>query len=423
MSEIVLINPPLWEDTGLIIRMNPPLGILYLATILRKNYNVKVIDMETTGHSWYNVKERLKQENPKYVFITATSLSFPSMVKTAQICKSIEGELGHHIHTIIGGAHVSAIPEISLQNSGADCAIVGEGELVAEEALTHKGILIGKTLEDLDSVFPSWDLLEPRIGTTYTGNDPVFNRPEAVMLWSRGCPHRCTFCANTIFQHRNIKFRSPKNICDEIQLLRDSYGIRGLFVYDDELVGCNMKQTEWLIEVCDEIIKRGLNDITYKCQGRCNPNFVTTELLSKMKQAGFQAVMWGIESGSQRVLDAVKKDNTISNIEETIKRCYNNGIRAWAFLMIGNVSDIYCETETDAQLTVELVRRLKPYISYRQCTIATPYVGSELFTIATKNNWIADYDYKHWSAHSSTISYPHFPRNRMDYWVNQILNV
>lgn len=434
MSEILLINPPLLEDTGLDIRMNPPLGILYIAGVLRKaGYDCKAIDMNAENHLWYNVRERLTIENPKHVLVTATSLSYPSLVKTVKICKDIEKLVGHKIHTVIGGAHCSSTPELSLKESGADCCVVGEGELVIEDVVKNDitGIIKGNVINNLDNYEVAWDLLEPRIGTLpqdnngvgYTGNEPILALPEADMLWSRGCPSSCVFCANSIFKRPQIRFRSKENICNELELLRNKYGIRGIFEYSDELVGMNLRQSKWLEEVCDEIIKRGLNDITYKCQGRCNSKVITPKLLNTMKDAGFQAIMWGIESGSQKVLDAVKKDTTIDNIEKTIKMSYDAGIKVWAFLMVGNVSNTYCETEEDAQMTFDLVKRNKKYISFRHCTVATPYVGSELWNIANKNNWIVDKDYGHWNAHKPPLDCPDFPRDRIEYWVNQILNI
>ena len=157
-------------------------------------------------------------------------------------------------------------------------------------------------------------------------------------------------------------------------------------IYDDETVGMSDFQNNWVMQVCDEIISRGLNGISYKCQGRCSP-YVKLEVFKKMKEAGFNRIMFGVESGSQKVLDAIKKDITLEGIVEAFRLTRLAGIKSLAFVMVGNLS----ETQEDVEQTKLLLRKIKP--DYVQVNVATPLPSSELWDIAIAKNWISVNDF------------------------------
>jgi len=402
--KVLLINPPSWIHSKVHMDMNPNLGLLYLAAVLEKaGYEVKVIDAECLRYTWKALRRKLEDEMPDIVGITCTTFSYMSLKETVKIAR----EILPHSKIFIGGPHVTAlVGESLLENRAADIAIIGEGEqtllelikLIEENGPINRvnGIVFRSgdeivftsrrlPIKDLDSIpFPARHLLQPNI-TMYRGNEPLVSKPETVMIWSRGCPHRCLFCSNPVFGRQQTRYRSPKNIVDEIEMLHDKYNIKSIFVYDDELVGMSEYQNGWLMQVCDEIISRGLNDIIYKCQGRCS-QYVKFEVLKKMRKAGFLCVMWGVESGSQKVLNAIKKDITTKNIVETFKLAKLSEIRNLAFIMAGNV----LETREDVRKTISLLKRIEP--DYVQVTATTPLPGSELWNIAVSKNWIKSND-------------------------------
>ena len=403
--KVLLINPPSWIHSKVRMDMNPNLGLLYLAAVLEKaGYEVKVVDAECLRYTWKALRRKLKNEMPDIVGITCTTFSYMPLKETVKIAR----EILPYSKIFIGGPHVTAlVRESLLENPAADIAVMGEGEQTLVElikAIEENGpinrvngiafrsgdeILFTPRrtpIKDLDAIpFPARHLLEPNM-TLYRGNEPLFSKPETVMIWSRGCPHRCLFCSNPVFGHQQTRYRSPKNIVDEVEMLHDKYNIRSIFVYDDELVGMSQFQNGWLTQVCDEIISRGLDDIIYKCQGRCSQH-IKFEVLKKMRKAGFFCIMWGVESGSQKVLNAIRKDITTENIVETFELAKRSGIRNMAFIIVGNVS----ETREDVKKTVSLLKRIGP--DYVQVTAATPLPGSELWNIAVSKNWIKSNDF------------------------------
>ena len=409
--KILLVNPPMWQFIGGRLNFNPNLGLLYIASILRENHEVKIVDFEALGYTLQQSLVYIKSFNPDVVGITGTTYAFPSMQWIGRRVKPLG------IKVMVGGPHATAKPEETLRRTHADLLIKYEAEEVIEESLDKTGIIEGKRTDVKKLPLPAWDLLEPPIySKNYVGNAPRYTQPESIIMWSRGCPHRCKFCANPVFRHQPTRFRKPESIIDELKIMHEKYRINSFFVYDDELIGQSPKQNKWLIEVCQEIIDSGLK-IEMKCQGRCSP-FVTPELIKIMKEAGFKAVMLGCESGSQKVLNAIQKGTTPEWIEQTVKIIHDEGIDVWGFWMVQNLE----ETPEEARKTEELIKKVKSYMKFRQVTIATPWPGSDLYEIATKNNWIFDTNLSHWIASQPVMNTPWMSANEAVYWRNRLLN-
>jgi radical SAM superfamily enzyme YgiQ (UPF0313 family) len=320
---------------------------------------------------------------------------------------------------MIGGPEVTSYPERALASTAADCAVIGEAEEVIEkivdDLLANKtpGIVCGESPRVLDAIpLPAIDLLEPNL-TVYRGNMPRHRSPESMMLWSRGCPFNCFFCSDSVYGRKKPRYRSPHNIVAEIKRL-DGLGIKEIFVYDDDLVGVTKEHTQWLESVCNLIISERLNDIIYKCQGRCSNN-VTLDTLKLMKKAGFKCIMWGCESGSERVLRNIRKGTTVKQIVSTIKLCKDANIEAWMFLMIGN----YTETTTDAEETVNMVKLCKP--DHVQVTYATPY-PSDFETFCIENDLITEPDRTKWDTNMPVIKPDSMTVDDMIEYRNKIAN-
>jgi radical SAM superfamily enzyme YgiQ (UPF0313 family) len=391
--KVLLINPPHWKLTGIHNNQNPGLGLLYLASQLQ-NHDVRIVDAEATRMELSHLHRYVKAYDPNAVLVTSTTLSFQGMVKTCKLIRNMKPDT----QIVVGGPHVTTMPHKSLALTGANCAVVGEGETIIEKALTSSGVLTGSPFLDLDVHLPR-DKHDPPIPSEfYVGNDPVYELPETTVMWERGCPHECVFCSTRAVHGRVMRRRSIPSIIAELKELK-ALGIRSIFVYDDELVGVNKEQYAWLMELCDTIIREGLSDLIFKSQGRCNGELVTDELLTKMKQAGFKALMMGCESGSQKVLDAIKKHLTIEDIETTIPRIKKAGIETFTYWMIGNRE----ETSEDARLTLELIKRLRPNIDHKHVTILNPLPGAPIYQEALENGWILSHNFNFWSQHGHVI--------------------
>ena len=409
---ILLANPPMWQFIGGRLNFNPNLGLMYLASILRNEHEVQIYDFEALGWTLEQSLNFIKSFKPDVLGITGTTYAFPAVQWISRKSK----ELG--IKVVVGGPHATAMPERTLEKTKCDLVIKYEAEEIVLDCLGETGVIGGKKTDVKKLPFPAWDLMHPSINSEkFVGNAPRYKQPESVVMWSRGCPHRCKFCSNPVFRHQPTRFRDPDNIVEELTILHEKYGINSFFVYDDELIGQSPRQNKWLIEVCQKIIKSGLK-IEMKCQGRCSP-FVTDEVISAMKQAGFKAVMLGCESGSQVVLDAIQKATKPEWIEQTVKTIYNNGLDVWGFWMVQNLK----ETPEEARKTEELIKKLKPYMKFKQVTIATPWPGSELYEIATKNNWIFDTNLSHWIASVPVMNTPWMSAKEAIYWRNRLLEV
>jgi len=202
-------------------------------------------------------------------------------------------------------------------------------------------------------------------------------------MWSRGCPHECVMCANPVFGGRKTRYRSPENVRHDMQSLQ-SLGARSAFVYDDQLVNGNERQGEWLRGVCEEVAPLGM---TWKCQGRCSEK-LELETLKSMARAGCRAIMWGVESFSDVVLENLCKDTTEADIWHSLSTAKEAGIGNWAFLMVGN----YGESMAELAYTEKQLARAqrKGLVQWRQVTVCTPSPGSKLWNIAKAEGWLVE---------------------------------
>lgn len=413
--KVLLVNPP---TTNVHVPENTPLGLLYLAAAVRDVANPWVIDFDAMKLPGDGLYHRLLEEKPDVLGISCTTYSYKALQKIARFTR--ENLSGTKI--IIGGPHVTAYPQQALNDVQPDYLVTREGELAfrdlilglkGEKELPPAGSIVeGIPLDPMEQFgMPARDLLEPGI-YGYLGNHPRHVAPEAVMLWGRGCPHKCTFCSDVVFMDRKTRFRDVEAILDEIGELK-RLGFREIFVYDDELAGMNPVENAWITEICNGIIRRGYNDLVFKCQGRCS-KFATQEMLDLMARAGFRTIMWGVESGSSRVLKAIRKGTTREAIEETMERCRRAGIERWMFLIVGFPE----ETVEDLEMTRDLVDRVKP--EYVQVTFATPY-PSALADRALAENRVKNWDIDTWNTHRPVIRCDHMTDEQLISWREKIL--
>ncbi|MFA5022536.1 MAG: radical SAM protein [Patescibacteria group bacterium] len=402
--KVLLVNPPLCNFRKSSAH-SMPMGLLYLAAVLeRDGYEAKVIDADALKLTWEKLRERLKAENPNLVGITSTSLSWPAMTETARICK----EVLPNSKIIVGGFGATLEPERALNDCAEiDFVCLGEGEKTIIDLVKAlesnlpirevKGLVIRdgngllrtekqETIMDLDTIPPpAYHLLEPGFESysgvhgDYQGIEP----PSIVMFASRGCPHRCIFCS---LGSKVVRSRSPKKVVDEIEFYKNKFKVKSVLIYDDEFIGMSTMQNKWILDICDEIIKRGHDDLGYLVEGRCS-QFVDLAVLKRMKEAGIKWVWWGVESGSQKVLDSIKKDITIANIKRTFALTRQAGLKSLMFIMTGFPE----ETEEDVKKTADLLAEVKP--DKCRIHIVTPMPGSELFRILNEQKLIDEYDF------------------------------
>jgi anaerobic magnesium-protoporphyrin IX monomethyl ester cyclase len=395
MARVLFINPST-RHHGTALTVYPPLGILSICAILRKaGHEVRFIDADIDEIRPEYIQQTIKTFAPQVVGITMSTLQFRSTIETAEMIKRVaEGTV-----IVVGGPHPSALKDDILKScSSIDVVVYGEGEITTVELVRAiederslkgiKGLCFRKgmnvivnpprePIEDLDSLpKPALDLAMPI--RQYPGSYPVGARPTIQFMASRGCPFHCTFCSNAVWGRR-LRLRSPESILEEIEGLWKDYRIREVFFQDDTF---NMKR-DWFEAICSGLIERGLNNkMVFRAPFRANEMLVDRDMLKLAKQAGFWMIFYGVESGSQQILDSVKKNLKKEEIERAFKLTKKAGIKTYASFMIGNLGE---DRKTVGE-TIDFALKLNP--DFYGFAIATPYPGSQLYEIAQKDGLI-----------------------------------
>jgi radical SAM superfamily enzyme YgiQ (UPF0313 family) len=196
------------------------------------------------------------------------------------------------------------------------------------------------------------------------------------ILPSRGCPYKCIYCYHD-FMGIKYRHRSAQSILDEITYLVEHYGVSYIHFTDDDFV----IDRKHVMDFCDLLIKSDLK-IKWGSSGRVN--LMTEKLLAKMDEAGCIWIGYGIESGSQKMLDAMKKQVTVQQAKKTIELSQKYIKQVDCSFMVGTPG----ETRETILETVEFCKKLD--LSPEVIFFATPYPGTELYDIARQNNMIGD---------------------------------
>lgn len=360
----------------------PPLGLMYIAAHLRKtsHHEVAVLDTLVERLDYEALSKRITDYAPDIVGISATSFTLVDAYKTAEAAKRSMPEAT----VIMGGPHISIYPDETLALPYVDMVVIGEGEFTVRELLDGlekgtpldevKGIGYKKggrnhftearpLIEDLNQLpFPARGM------TPYKGYYSVFssNRISTVIMTSRGCPYGCTFCFHE--NERRFRARSAKNVADEIEeCVR--MGITEFFIFDETFT-IDKKR---VIDICDEIIGRKMR-ISFDMRTRVDT--ISEELLKRLKKAGCKRVQYGVESGSQRILDLMKKGITIEQVRRAFAITRKSGMDTYADFMLGFAT----ETKEEMQKTVSFAIELNP--DFVQFAVTTLYPGTELYRMA-----------------------------------------
>ncbi|MCW4016564.1 MAG: B12-binding domain-containing radical SAM protein [Candidatus Bathyarchaeota archaeon] len=390
---VTLVNPPYPEGA----HHHPPftpLGLGYLAAVLEKNnYKVDVIDCQALKISHAELKAELSKRKPDIVGMTSTTLTYKSALRAAKIAKQLHPKC----LTILGGVHATFWDDKALQESpDLDVIVRKEGENTMLELVERleagkdfydvlgitckKGEEIVRNpdrpyIEDLDSLpFPAHHLWPIENLKKY--GDVIFP-----VMTSRGCTFWCEFCSAVRMFGRRYRMRSPKNVVDEIEYLHKTFGSDMFTFYDDSFT-VNQPRTA---ELCEEIIRRKLK-IKWDCETRVD--MVTKELLILMKKAGCYAVWYGVESGSQKVIDNMEKGFSL----EQVMRAFNWTKEVGLMVVAGTILGTPGETKETAWETIKFVEKLNPDdVGFY---IATPYPGTPMYELVKKNNWlkVTDFD-------------------------------
>ena len=253
-----------------------------------------------------------------------------------------------------------------------------DGKLI----FTERAELI-KNLDDLP--FPARHLLSSRWYFAPPRIRGVWTKSIITVMASRGCPYRCVWCSSYTLFGRKVRFRSPQNVFDEIASARDEFAIDSVWFADDTFT----VDHAWVEQLCGLFVKADWKNFKWACQARVNT--VTPRLLQLMKSAGCAQLDFGVESGSERVLEVIQKDIKLEQIRKAFHDTKALGINSFASIMIGTPG----ETREDIALTAKLLDEIQP--DYTEIYYATPYPGTRLYEIAKSAGLLqAPFTYDKW---------------------------
>lgn len=278
---------------------------------------------------------------------------------------------------IAGGHHVNSFPKEAAKIF--DSVILGEGDKSIVRAVQH--VLLGKLekiyqqAEPIDiNQYPYWrrDFLPPAANVrknlmtlkSQPGSEEILG---STVMFSRGCPYSCSFCAMAHIKSNapGIRFRSPEHIEAEIKYLKIEYGIEGIVLKDE--IALPLKKGTAIAHL--EAIKR--SEILWR--GQCRVDGVTPELAGKMRESGCVAMGLGVESAVQRCLDLINKRTSVDKAKETIRLLKENGIEARIYLIMG----LPGEPEDIVDKTWSFIEETKPDLVYLSLFTVRP--GTDVF--------------------------------------------
>jgi len=356
--------------------MNPPLGICYISAYLKsKGFNdIHLVDYCLhKEYDYFNSSDYLRELplDADVYGISAVSTQFKWLL---EVCKYLRG-MRPQAKIITGGPHSTNCPEDCLIDAGVDIAVVGEGEEVMYKYLSgipakdipgaaylEDGVVKNKVhafIDNLDMLpIPDRELIDLHMyKRTMEGQRAVH------IVTLRGCPYECAYC-DRYSVGTNVRYRSVPNVVQEIDFIRESYGINAFVIYDDTFT----LRRDRVYELSDALKER---NATWRCWSRTN--VVDKEMLKYIKDSGATTIIFGCESGDNRVLKRINKGTTREKNIQAIQWAKAAGLQVQCSLMYGNPG----ETLESIDNTVSLLAEAKP--TNWEISILSPVPGSPMW--------------------------------------------
>ncbi|MCM8786793.1 MAG: B12-binding domain-containing radical SAM protein [Candidatus Omnitrophica bacterium] len=366
-----------------------PMGLMYVAKAAKNvGAKVKILDLSLEKKPFYFLRKQLLNLKPSIVGVGGMYCEFEEI---RQIAKVTRETLPKTI-VVVGGPLTTALLKEILQDKNIDLVSLCEGELTIQDLL---GFLDGKTkLEDIKGIvfrkdgklfytqkreildinlipIPAWEEID--VPTYISRNDNWFGIENLKMLNivpQRGCPYSCVFCDKNVFG-QVWRPRDPKNIVDEMLFLKENYKIEAIMFLDD-IFDVNKK---WVYSFIEELKKRNVN-MYWGCSSRVNHS--DYHLYKAMKEVGCCYIFYGVEFGTNEMLEKANKKTTIEQIKKAIDIAHSAGLRVIAGYMLGMLD----ETEEQIKKTIKFAIETKTEVA--TITVVTPIANTVLFDLAVK---------------------------------------
>lgn len=363
-----------------IMKPYPPLGILYISSYLKsKGFEIGVFD--STFATMQTFKDRILTEKPAVVGIYVNMMTKHNALKMITFCKT------QAIPVIVGGPDPPYHAADYLEH-GADIVVKGEGELTLEALLPHLARYGLTQLETIQGIIFRDDsgqviVNDPRPMIQDLSQHPWPDR-EAIdiehymQVWkthhgyssisvihARGCPYTCTWCSHSVFGNTHRR-RTPEDAADELRWIKERYNPDRIW-YADDVFTINHR---WLFAYADALKERDVH-IPFECISRADR--LSEDVIRTLADMGCYRLWNGSESGSQRVLDAMKRRVDVTDVQQKTHLLQEYGIEAGMFIMLG----YHGETIADIVDTVEHLKICNPDVFLT--TVAYPIKGTPYY--------------------------------------------
>jgi radical SAM superfamily enzyme YgiQ (UPF0313 family) len=412
MLRVLLVDPPFGAvDTGGekerfagVENAIPSLGLAYLAAVAEQaGHQVRIMDC-TIANGWEEIRQIGKEFAPQVVGLTAKTPSFNNALRTVRLLKEVAPEAV----LVVGGSHPTAMPEDAASPAVFDYLVLGEGEETFRELLDYldgkgsspeeiAGLAFNRgdhlhftqprqPIKDLDTLpFPARHLLPPL--TAYSPTAASYRQlPLVHVMTSRGCPSRCNFCDRAIFGER-YRARSADNVLAEVDEVINLHGAREIRFFDDTFT-INRKR---LAAICEGMQKNHPR-VPWTCLTKAEA--VDLEMLKMMRRSGCWQVLYGLESGDDRVLDSLGKKNTVAMNRQAVKWAREAGLRVRADFIVGTPA----ETPESLQRTLNFAKELD--IDFAHFNKFVPFPGTNFYRQLVAEGYQFDF-----SGSSSTLDH------------------
>lgn len=419
--KVLFVNPPYdWDTSASTEGVTPPLGMLYLAAVLKcEGHDAELLDVRAMRLGKREVMVAISKSLPDIVAIGAMTNGILQSYDIANFVKEVD----RSIIVLQGGVHISALPERTMNECNAiDYGLIGEGEATIAELVdaiegrkkiddvdgviyrkrrARRGALKmnapRKLIKNLDKLpFPARDLLSWE-HYTRSVHRTMFSRKVnskyTSMVTSRGCPYGCVYCDKSVFG-RGWRPRSPENVVLEIEHVIEKYGVGELTFYDD-LFTFDKKRA---MKICDMILERGI-DISWAADARVDT--VDQELLERMREAGCNNIFFGVETGDARIMENIDKRITLEQVRKATGLAKTAGIGVTVSFMFG----LPGETRESAMRTIGFAKSIDADIAHFNITI--PFPGSPFFKKLENEGRLLTYDWSRYNPHRSVKLFEH----------------
>jgi radical SAM superfamily enzyme YgiQ (UPF0313 family) len=380
--KVLLVKPYNLTD-----HIQPSLGLGYLASSVRGDYDVEILDCVKNRIKHSGFSEILRKKRPDLVGIQCYTYDLYNVEGLLKQCKA------RGIKTVLGGPHPSAVPGETMDFFGKslDYLFQGEAEFGFKKLLDRLNrppatelrdipglawrengeVLVNdkRFLDDLDSLgMPAWDLIKPQ-EYPQAQHGAFFKKfPIAPVMITRGCPFSCTFCAGNLISGRRLRKRSSQNVLEEIKALYKDYGIREFHIVDDNFT----LDRSFVKEFLSGLKKLNL-DISWSVPNGIRMDALDDEILKAMKETGLYLISLGIESGSDRILGLMKKRITVEKIRESVRRIRKHDIDIAGFFILGFPGEALDDIKKTIRFSLELDLIRANFFTY------LPFPGTESF--------------------------------------------